>query len=132
MANPLMFILFSIQFWLCTATNLVGRNNALFFFMMVTSNWIVGKLFSLLQCLMSDVVHSFFRFYETNAYWLQMTTDIDMKLASHDIATANFKIVRTWAFNDVLTKPSFWSLLPSNAKSSVLPFSPLFYSGDRS
>jgi mannan endo-1,4-beta-mannosidase len=52
------------------------------------------------------MVHSFFRFYGTNAYWLQMATDADMDLTFHDIATANFRVVRTWAFNDVLSKPS--------------------------
>jgi mannan endo-1,4-beta-mannosidase len=47
----------------------------------------------------------FFRFYGTNAYWIQMTTDYDMELTFHDIATAGFKVVRTWAFNDVPCKP---------------------------
>ena len=65
-----------------------------------------GKLLTLFRCLMSEMVRSFFRFYGTNAYWLQMTTDADMDLTFHDIATANFRVVRTWAFNDVSSKPS--------------------------
>ena len=73
---------------------------------MAASNWMAGKLLSLFQCLTSDLVNSFFRFYGTNAYWLQMTTDADMDLTFHDIATANFRVVRTWAFNDVSSKPS--------------------------
>lgn len=48
---------------------------------------------------------SLFRFYGTNAYWLQMTTDTDMDLTFHDIATTGLKVVRTWAFNDVARKP---------------------------
>jgi mannan endo-1,4-beta-mannosidase len=35
-----------------------------------------------------------------------MTTDMDLDLTFHDIATAGFKVVRTWAFNDVPKKPS--------------------------
>jgi len=73
---------------------------------MAVSNWMEGKLLSLFQRVTSDLVHSFFRFYGTNAYWLQMTTDADMDLTFHDIATANFRVVRTWAFNDVSSKPS--------------------------
>jgi hypothetical protein len=65
-----------------------------------------GKLRSSFQCLTFDLVRSFFRFYGTNAYWLQMTTDADMDLTFHDIATANFRVVRTWGFNDVPSKPS--------------------------
>jgi hypothetical protein len=59
-----------------------------------------------------DVVHSIFRFYGTNAYWLQMTTDDDMQddmdFTFHEIAKANLKVVRAWAFNlnDVPSKPS--------------------------
>lgn len=44
-------------------------------------------------------------FYGTNAYWLQMTSDADMDRTFHDIATAGFQVVRTWAFNDVSKKP---------------------------
>jgi len=35
-----------------------------------------------------------------------MATDYDIDLTFHDIATIAFKVVRTWAFNDVPSKPS--------------------------
>jgi mannan endo-1,4-beta-mannosidase len=35
-----------------------------------------------------------------------MTTDADMDLTLHEIAIANFSVVRTWAFNDVAYTPS--------------------------
>ena len=35
-----------------------------------------------------------------------MTTDDDMDFTFHEIAKANIKVVRTWAFNDVPSKPS--------------------------
>jgi mannan endo-1,4-beta-mannosidase len=63
-------------------------------------------LYIALLCLLAEVPSSPFRFYGTNAYWLQMTTDADMDLTFHDIATAGFNVVRTWAFNDVARKPS--------------------------
>ena len=47
-----------------------------------------------------------YRFYGTNAYWLQMATDYDIDLTFHDIATTAFRVVRTWAFNDVPRKPA--------------------------
>jgi mannan endo-1,4-beta-mannosidase len=47
-----------------------------------------------------------YRFYGTNAYWLQMLSDEDMDKTFRDIASADFKVVRTWAFNDVAQKPS--------------------------
>jgi len=75
-------------------------------FKMVTSRWTAGKFVFTLEYLSADIVRSFFRFYGTNAYWLQMTSDADMDLTFHDIAIANFKVVRTWAFNDVHSKPS--------------------------
>ncbi|KAJ2912773.1 hypothetical protein MD484_g7642, partial [Candolleomyces efflorescens] len=34
-----------------------------------------------------------------------MTTDYDLDAAFHDIATTGYKVVRTWAFNDVPNKP---------------------------
>ncbi|KAJ2913300.1 hypothetical protein MD484_g7089, partial [Candolleomyces efflorescens] len=34
-----------------------------------------------------------------------MATDYDMDMTFHDIATTGFKVVRTWAFNDVPSKP---------------------------
>ena len=34
-----------------------------------------------------------------------MTTDEDLDRTFHDIATAGFQVVRTWAFNDVSQKP---------------------------
>lgn len=86
------YLVVILHFWLSTATNLVVRNK--------TSGFVSvhdGR-FQLDGC--------FFRFYGTNAYWLQMTTDADMDLTFHDIATANFRVVRTWAFNDVPNKPS--------------------------
>jgi mannan endo-1,4-beta-mannosidase len=49
---------------------------------------------------------SSYRFYGTNAYWLQMLTDDDMDRVFHDIATAGFQVVRTWAFNDVSQQPA--------------------------
>ena len=56
--------------------------------------------------LSANVIRSVFRFYGTNAYWLQMATDNDIDLTFHDIATTDFRVVRTWAFNDVPSKPS--------------------------
>ncbi|RXW15161.1 hypothetical protein EST38_g10695 [Candolleomyces aberdarensis] len=47
----------------------------------------------------------YFRFYGTNAYWAHMTTDYDLDMTFHDMATIGFKVVRTWAFNDVPNKP---------------------------
>jgi len=58
-----------------------------------------------------------YRFYGTNAYWIQMTTDDDMDDTFHSIATAGYSVVRTWAFNDVLSKPSsgpYFQVLGSN------------------
>ena len=34
-----------------------------------------------------------------------MSMDADIEFTLHDIATAGFKVVRTWAFNDVPSKP---------------------------
>jgi hypothetical protein len=73
---------------------------------MAASSWMAGKFDSASRVPSADVVHSIFRFYGTNAYWLQMTTDDDMDYTFHEIAKANFKVVRTWAFNDVPSKPS--------------------------
>lgn len=47
----------------------------------------------------------FFSFYGTNAYWVHMATDDDIDLTFRSIASAGFKVVRTWAFNDVSIKP---------------------------
>jgi len=49
---------------------------------------------------------SLYRFYGTNAYWLQMTSDADMDRTLHDIASRAYPVVRTWAFNDVAAKPA--------------------------
>ena len=68
------------------------------------------------------MVHSFLRFDGTNAYWLLMTTDFDMDLIFHDIATANFRAVRTWAFNDVLSKPSSGPYFQVMLSRLFLPF----------
>ena len=65
-----------------------------------------GKLPSTSLCLGTDVVHSLWRFYGTNAYWLQMATDADIDLTFHDIAKIGMRVVRLWAFNDVPSKPS--------------------------
>jgi len=46
-----------------------------------------------------------YRFYGTNAYWLQMLSDNDLDNTMHEIATKGFTVVRTWAFNDVAQKP---------------------------
>ena len=55
----------------------------------------------------AEPIHRHFRFYGTNAYWAHVTTDADMDLTFHDIATvAGFNVVRTWAFNDVTSKPA--------------------------
>jgi len=35
-----------------------------------------------------------------------MSTDADIDLTFHDIAKTGFRVVRTWAFNDVCSKPS--------------------------
>jgi mannan endo-1,4-beta-mannosidase len=35
-----------------------------------------------------------------------MTTDEDMDKTFHDISTAGFQVVRTWAFNDVAQIPA--------------------------
>jgi hypothetical protein len=35
-----------------------------------------------------------------------MISDEDLDLTLHDIAKANFTVVRTWAFNDVTQKPA--------------------------
>ncbi|KAF9526287.1 glycoside hydrolase family 5 protein [Crepidotus variabilis] len=89
----ILFLVFAIQFLMTLAGNagLVARNNA--------SNFVSrhGPNFQLNGNL--------FRFYGTNVYWLQMTTDTDMDLTFHDIATTGLKVVRTWAFNDVARKP---------------------------
>jgi len=39
-------------------------------------------------------------------YWLHMFSDEDMDKTFKDIATVDYQIVRTWAFNDVAQKPS--------------------------
>jgi len=62
-----------------------------------------------------------YRFYGTNAYWVQMTTDDDMERVFHDIATAGLQVVRTWAFNDVADKPSsgtYFQIL-NNGKATI-------------
>jgi len=62
-----------------------------------------------------------YRFYGTNAYWLQMATDYDIDLTFHDIATTAFKVVRTWAFNDVPSKPAsgpYFQIL-QNGKATI-------------
>jgi mannan endo-1,4-beta-mannosidase len=114
-----------LQFWLSAAINLVGRNNTSGFVSVQDGRFhLDGKQvdISMFQSLLADVAHSIFRFYGTNAYWLQMTTDSDMDLTFHDIATANFRVVRTWAFNDVPSKPS------SGTYFQVLLNRPLFVS----
>ncbi|KAF9526289.1 glycoside hydrolase family 5 protein [Crepidotus variabilis] len=89
-----LFLVLAFQFLatIASGTSLVARNNTSGF---VSVN--AGKF---------QLDGSLFRFYGTNAYWLQMTTDDDMDLTFHDIATAGLKVVRTWAFNDVSHKPS--------------------------
>ena len=90
-----------------------------------------SELVAKFPCLSAEIVHSFFRFYGTNAYWLQMASDADMDLTFHDIAAAKFRVVRTWAFNDVPSKPSsgtyFQVLL-----NRFFFLSPLFDPGKRS
>ena len=61
---------------------------------------------SLHLSLVADIVCSLWRFYGTNVYWLQMATDDDIDWTFHNIATTGFRVVRTWAFNDVPSKPS--------------------------
>ncbi|KAF8961626.1 glycoside hydrolase family 5 protein [Flammula alnicola] len=81
-----------LQFWIASATDLIGRwNNSSFVS-------VSGGHFQL--------DGSLWRFYGTNAYWLQMSTDNDIDSTFHSIATAGFRVVRTWAFNDVSNKPS--------------------------
>jgi mannan endo-1,4-beta-mannosidase len=81
-----------LQFWITAATSLVARNNSTGFVS------VSGGRFSL--------DGSLFRFYGTNAYWLQMSTDDDIDFTFHEIATAGYRVVRTWAFNDVSSQPS--------------------------
>jgi len=81
-----------------------------------------GKFVSTFEYMSADAVHSVFRFYGTNAYWLQMTSDADMDLTFHDIAIAKFKVVRTWAFNDVPRKPSSGPYFQVGIKSSLHSF----------
>ncbi|KIM83525.1 glycoside hydrolase family 5 protein [Piloderma croceum F 1598] len=62
-----------------------------------------------------------YRFYGTNAYWVQMLTDEDIETTFHDIATADYRVVRTWAFNDVANKPSsgtYFQIL-QNGKATI-------------
>ena len=80
----------------------------LLLFLEVASSWMASKWrlcpFFLWRVLMS--CPRVYRFYGTNAYWLQMATDYDIDLTFHDIATTAFRVVRTWAFNDVPRKPA--------------------------
>ncbi|KAJ2925251.1 hypothetical protein H1R20_g11829, partial [Candolleomyces eurysporus] len=48
----------------------------------------------------------FYRFYGTNAYWAHTMTDNELNTLFSDIANAGFRVVRTWAFNDVPSKPA--------------------------
>jgi mannan endo-1,4-beta-mannosidase len=110
---PLLHCLFvCLHFWLAAAgaagTNPYGRNND-FVSVHQGSFQLGGRhvVFHIaLRLLVADVACSPFRFYGTNAYWLQMITDADMDFTLHDIATAGFNVVRAWAFNDVAQKPS--------------------------
>jgi len=78
--------------WISSALNLVERNNRPGFVTVSEGRFHLNG--------------SLWRFYGTNAYWLQMSTDEDIDLAFHDIATAGLRVVRTWAFNDVSSQPS--------------------------
>jgi mannan endo-1,4-beta-mannosidase len=82
-----------LQFWIALAsrTDLTARWNSGF----VT---VSGGRFQLSG--------SLWRFYGTNAYWLQMSTNDDIDLTFHTLATSGFRVVRAWAFNDVSSKPS--------------------------
>jgi len=128
------YLVVILHFWLSTATNLVVRNKTSGFVSVhdgrfQLDGWQVVLSF---QCLTSDMVYSFFRFYGTNAYWLQMTTDADMDLTFHDIATANFRVVRTWAFNDVPNKPSSGTYFQVMPILLFVLFHFFFYSSNRS
>ncbi|KAG2024020.1 CEL4b mannanase [Coprinopsis cinerea AmutBmut pab1-1] len=82
-----------LQLWLVNAMSLVARNNRSSSFVTVKD----GRF---------SLDNELFRFYGTNAHWIQMTTDDDMENTFHAIATAGYNVVRTWAFNDVPSKPA--------------------------
>ncbi|TFK18372.1 mannanase [Coprinopsis marcescibilis] len=83
----------ALQVWLASAVTLVARNNGSTGFVSVKN----GRF---------NLDGSLYRFYGTNAYWVHMTTDYDLELTFHDIAAAGFNVVRTWAHNDVSSKPA--------------------------
>jgi len=88
----LLYLVLILQCWLTAGLTLVGRNNSSGFVSVQGSRFqLDGKLFL---------------FYGTNVYWAHMTTDADLDLTFHDIATAGFNVVRTWAFDDVPSKPA--------------------------
>jgi mannan endo-1,4-beta-mannosidase len=89
MSRLALYLAVFLHFWIALGTELVARNDGF-----VT---VEGGRFSL--------DNSLYRFYGTNAYWLQMSTNDDIDLTFHEIATAGFRVVRTWAFNDVSSKP---------------------------
>ncbi|KAF8989119.1 mannanase [Cyathus striatus] len=88
----ILFFIIALQLWLAAGLGIIGRNNA--------------SGFVKIQHGQFQLDNSLFRFYGTNAYWLHMATDDDIDTTFHDIATAGFQVVRTWAFNDVSSKPS--------------------------
>ena len=93
--------LLQLLIWLSDGATLVS-----FLFPEATSSWTESRLISASLSLVADIVCRLWRFYGTNVYWLQMATDDDIDWTFHHIATIGFRVVRTWAFNDVPSKPS--------------------------
>lgn len=65
-----------------------------------------------------------FRYVGTTAYWLTQLTDDDIKKTLQDIASKGIKVVRTWAFHDVVdtapTTGTYIRLWNSQTKTSTL------------
>jgi hypothetical protein len=47
-----------------------------------------------------------FFFYGSVSYWFGMLSDDELDSAFMSISAAGFRVVRTWAFNDVIQVPS--------------------------
>lgn len=113
MADLLLFLVLALQLFFVTGTELTKRNDDVGLITIKNGNFVTcngrqvdqGSNFGC-HILNAEVFHSSYRFYGTNAYWVQMLTDDDMERVFHDIATADLQVVRIWAFNDVAQKPS--------------------------
>jgi mannan endo-1,4-beta-mannosidase len=105
-----LYLAVILHFWIASASNLnlLERSNS-------SSGYI-----SVSKCSFGLNGH-LWRFYGTNAYWLQMATDADIDLTFHDIAKIGMRVVRLWAFNDVPSKPSsgtYFQIL-QNGKATI-------------